>query len=195
MFAGNAVQTSSGQPAWELYQEVSQTPAAMQTVRAALAVAGLRGFTPKVRDATQAYLQSRIDTPDRPATWVRLPKAWWPDAWHGKFRDPVCRLRLALYGHPESGALWDKHLAGILTGLGWVRQDIHPGLWIHRETGAILTVYVDDLMMAAHDRDEARLWGTLEKAVEFGEKATPIAKFLSGEHWFFTADGIATLST
>ena len=96
VFAGNNVQTSNGQPAWELYQEVSQTPAAMQTVRAALAVAGLKGFTPKVRDATQAYLQSRIDTPDRPATWVRLPKAWWPASWHGRFRDPVCRLRLAL---------------------------------------------------------------------------------------------------
>ena len=54
VFAGNNVQTSNGQPAWELYQEVSQTPAAMQTVRATLAVAGLRGFTPKVRDATQA---------------------------------------------------------------------------------------------------------------------------------------------
>ena len=194
VFAGNAVQTSSGQPAWELYQEVSQTPAAMQTVRAALAVAGLRGFTPKVRDATQAYLQSRIDTPDRPATWVRLPKAWWPPSWHGKYRDPVCRLRLALYGHPESGALWDKHLAGILTGLGWVRQEIHPGLWIHRETGAILTVYVDDLMMAAHARDEQRLWATLEKQVEFGEKATPIAKFLGGEHAFHSDNGVATLT-
>ena len=78
VFAGNDVQTSNGQPVWELYQEVSQTPAAMQTVCAALAVAGLKGFTPKVRDATQAYLRSRIDTPDRPATWVRLPKAWWP---------------------------------------------------------------------------------------------------------------------
>ena len=68
VFAGNNVQTSSGQLVWEPYQEVSQTPAAMQTVRAALAVAGLKGFTPKVCNATQVYLQSRIDTPDRPAT-------------------------------------------------------------------------------------------------------------------------------
>ena len=121
--------SSNGQPAWELYQEVSQTPAAMQTVRAALAVAGLKGFTPKVRDATQAYLQSRIDTPDKPATWVRLPKAWWPASWHGLYRDPMCRLRLALYRHPESGALWDKHLSAIFTRLGWVRQEVHPGFW------------------------------------------------------------------
>ena len=194
VFAGNNVQTSSGQPAWELYQEVSQTPAAMQTVRAALAVAGLKGFTPKVRDATQAYLQSRIDTPDRPATWVRLPKAWWPPSWHGRFKDPVCRLRLALYGHPESGALWDKHLSKILKSLGWVRQEGHPGLWLHTATGAILTVYVDDLMMAARLRDEDGLWGALEKVVEFGEQPTPIEKFLGGIHHFATHDGLASLT-
>ena len=108
-------------PAGNLYQMVSQTPAAMQTARAALAVAGLKEITPKVRDATQAYLQSRIDTPDRLATWVRLPKAWSPASWHDRFCDPVCRLRLALYGHPESAAQWDKHLNIILTRLGWVR--------------------------------------------------------------------------
>ena len=94
----------------------------------------------------------------------------------------MCRLRLALYGHPESGALWDKHLSAILTRLGWVRQEVHPGLWLHTATGAILTVYVADLMMAARLRDEAALWGSLEKVVEFGEQPTPIDKFLGGIH-------------
>ena len=42
--------------------------------------------------------------------------------------------------------LWGS---AILTRLGWVRQEVHPGLWLHTATGAILTVYVDDLMMAA----------------------------------------------
>ena len=50
--------------------------------------------------------------------------------------------------------LWGKHLAvlSILTRLGWVRQEVHPGLWLHTATGAILTVYVDDLIMAARLR-------------------------------------------
>ena len=139
-------------------------------------------------------MQSRIDTPDGPATWVRLPKAWWPASWHGRFRDPVCRFRLALYGHPESGALWDKHFSAILTRLGWVRQEVHPGLWLHTATGAILTVYVDDLMMAARLRDEAALWGSLEKVVEFGEQPTPIDKFLGGIHNFYTLDSITSLT-
>ena len=151
------MQTSNGQPAWELYQEVSHTPAAMQTVRAALAVAGLKGFTPKVRDATQEFLQSRIDKPDRPATWGRLPKAWWPASWHRRFRNQVCRFRLALDEHPGWGALWDKNLSVFFTRLGWVRQGVHPGFWLHTATEAFLTVYMDDLMMAARLRDEAAL--------------------------------------
>ena len=137
-------------------------------------------------------MQSRIDTPDRPAAWVRLPKAWWPASWHGRFRDPVCRLRLALYGHLESGALWDKHLSAILTRLGWVRQEVHPGLWLHTANGAILTVYVDDLMMAARLRYEAALWGSLEKVVEFGEQPTSIEKFLGSIRNFYTLDGITS---
>eukprot|EP00972_Heterocapsa_arctica_P096534 14242823-Heterocapsa_arctica.AAC.1 len=37
----------------------------MQIVRAALALAVLRGFEPKVRDAIQAFIQRQINTPDR----------------------------------------------------------------------------------------------------------------------------------
>ena len=106
VFAGNAIQTSSGVPAHEFFQEVSSAPAAMMTVRSLLAASAMRGFTPKVRDAAQAYIQSSIDGPDRLATWIRLPRAWWPAAWFDskgepKLTDPVVRLRKALYGHPR----------------------------------------------------------------------------------------------
>ena len=186
VFAGNNVQTTSGVPAWELYQEVSQAPAAMQTVRAALGIAGLRGMIPKVRDATQAYIQARIDTEGRPETWVRLPRQWWPAEWYNadgapRFADPVIKLRLALFGHPESGAPWDKHLSGILKGLGWRRLHEHPGFWIHKSS-AVMTVYVDDLMMAAPADLEQKLWAELESQVEFGEAAAPLGKFLGGIH-------------
>ena len=70
VFAGNNIQTASDTQAHELFQELSQTPAAMSSVRAALGIAALQGHIHKVRDATQAYIQARIDGPDRPRTWV-----------------------------------------------------------------------------------------------------------------------------
>ena len=200
VFAGNNIQTASGTQAHELFQELSQTPAAMGSVRAALGIAALQGHIPKVRDATQAYIQARIDGPDRPRTWVRLPRQWWPAAWFdasGKplYDDPVVPLVRALYGHPESGALWDAHLGAILTNLGWTRMEVHPGLWLHKKTGAVMAVYVDDLLLAAGKNDEARLWKEIEHHVKFGEPATPISKFLGGHHKVVIEGGVSTLST
>ena len=58
VFAGNNLQIASGTQAHELFQELSQTPAAMGSVRVALGIAALQGHIPKVRDATQAYVFS-----------------------------------------------------------------------------------------------------------------------------------------
>ena len=111
-----------------------------------------------MRDAAQAYIQASIVGPGRPATWVRLPRSMWPPEWLTKdgkpiYSDPVVPLPKVLYGHPESGALWEKHLASILTELKWKKCDSHPGIWIHA-SGAVLAVYVDDLLMVA-PRDQA----------------------------------------
>eukprot|EP00972_Heterocapsa_arctica_P064504 9519572-Heterocapsa_arctica.AAC.1 len=51
-----------------------------------------------------------------------------------------------------------------------------------------MTVYVDDLMMAAPAADEAALWQRLEKD-EFGDPPVAIGKFLGGHHVIRTCDG------
>ena len=50
---------------------------------------------------------------------MRLPKYRWPKGWASKFSDPVVQLVLALYGHPDSGGLWEKHCEDILLSLGF----------------------------------------------------------------------------
>ena len=187
VFAGNAIQTASGCAPHELFQEISSAPAAMASVRAVLGVAALRGWIPRMRDASQAYLQARIDQPGRPRTWVRLPKGWWPKAWFGPsgeplYQDPVCPLQRALYGHPEAGALWEKHLGAVLTSLGWVKVPSHPGTWTHSETSAVLAVYVDDLLLVASEEHQAKLWRDLELQINFDEPAVHIGRFLGAYH-------------
>ena len=93
---------------------------------------------------------------------MRLSRQWWPAAWFdesGKplYDDAVVPLVRALYGHLELGALWDAHLGTILTNLGWNRMEVHPGLWLHKKKGAVMAIYVDDLLLAAGKNDEARL--------------------------------------
>ena len=40
-------------------------------------------------------------------TWLRLPKDRWPKGWKGKCNDPLVPMLLALYGHPDSGGIWE----------------------------------------------------------------------------------------
>ena len=144
VFAGNNIQTASGVAPHELFQKVPSAPAAMASVRATLVVGALRGWRQMMRDAAQAYVQASIVGTGRPATWVQLPRSMWPPEWFTKDRKPVYAdtvvpLLKALYGHPESGALWEKHLASILVTLGWKKCDSHPGIWIHT-SGAVLAI-------------------------------------------------------
>ena len=101
----------------------------------------------------------------------------------------------ALHGHPGSGALWDAHLGAILIDLGWTRMEIHAGLWMHKQTGAVMAVYVDDLLQAAGKHDEARLRKEIEHHIKFGEPAFPISKFLGGHHKVLIEGGVSTLTT
>ena len=115
VFQGSDIMTKSGISAAGLFQEISNAPASFTGVRTLLAIAVLLGFDVTVRDALQAYLQARIDGEDRTQTWIELPKEWLPDEWfydgakrqRPKYKRSVVLRRLALYGHAESGPLWD----------------------------------------------------------------------------------------
>ena len=74
-------------------------------------------------------------------------------------------------------------------------MEVHPGLWLHNMTGAVMTVYVDDLILAAGKNNEARLWKKIEHHVKFGEPATPISKFLGGHHQVMIERGVSNLTT
>ena len=122
----------------------------------------------------------------------------WPPAWFDKdgkpiYADPIVPLLKALYGHPESGALWEKHLSSILITPGWKKCDSHPGIWIHT-SGAVLAVYVDDLLMVAPRDKEEKLWADIAAQVTFDEEQAPIGKFL-GAHHVFKKDGNVTTLT
>ena len=55
-------------------------------------------------------------------------------------------------------------------------------------SGALLAVYVDDLLLGAAANLEMQLWKELASRVGFGDPPEPIAKFL-GAHHRVTKDG------
>ena len=105
VFQGDQVKDENWDSA--IFAELGSSPASMQAGKAVDAYGLLHGHSVQQADAEQAYIQSVLGgTP----TWVRLPRERWPASWVKQgFRDPVCPLRLALYGHPDSGGYWEKH--------------------------------------------------------------------------------------
>ena len=103
VFLGDRVKNQYGEAA--MFQELSSAPAALEAAKFCDAYRMLDGHCVEQSDAEQAYCQAGLTgTP----TWIRLPEHKWPDAWHKLgYKDPVCPLRLALYGHPNSGGMWE----------------------------------------------------------------------------------------
>ena len=113
-----------------MFQDLGSSPATLDASRAVDAYGAAPGHVIEVADAEQAYVQAEMKgTP----TWVCLP----PEQRTGKalkMRRPVCLLKRALYGHPDSGTFWeekcDEHVRSVgfePTGSEW------PSTYFHKE--------------------------------------------------------------
>ena len=68
VFQGNNVRTKSGTSAFELYEEISNSPASFTASRLVLGCAAVKKLRVTFRDALLAYLQAHIDAPNRVST-------------------------------------------------------------------------------------------------------------------------------
>ena len=99
VFMGNQVRDEENNVA--IFNELSSAPATMEAAKAADIYSLLPGHSGQTADGDMAYIQARLEGTE---TWVLLPKHRWPPEWSKRgFTNPVCRLILALYGHPDSG--------------------------------------------------------------------------------------------
>ena len=83
------------------------------------------GYVIQQADAKQAYTQALFQGV---ATWVRLPRNRWPKEWKG-MKDPVVPLKLALYGHPDSGGIWERHCETELKKVGLEAEAVLTDIW------------------------------------------------------------------
>ena len=102
---GNQVKNQHWEAAF--FQDLGNSPASFEASRWADFFGCLPGHSVKLADAIQAYIQAKLKGP---LCWVELPTdAWPPEIQYWKFRRPVVRLDKALYGHPDSGTMWEQH--------------------------------------------------------------------------------------
>ena len=66
--------------------------------------------------------------------------------------DRIFLLERNLYGHPLAGLLWERQFEKILLKHGWEKIPNWESLFVHREKGLSLSLYVDDIKLAGKNK-------------------------------------------
>ena len=98
-------------------------------------------------------------------TWIHLPKSRRPTSWD-KIKDPVCKLKRNLYGHPIAGLIWEKHCQKAIFSCGFKRIPGWECLFVHFQKKLFLSVYVDDFRMAGLSSEIQSMWKLLGQALD-----------------------------
>ena len=83
--------------------------------------------------------------------------------------DPVVPLERNLYGHPLARLLWERQFEKILLKHGWEKIPNWECLFVHREKGLFLSLYVDEIKLAGKKHNIDPMWKVLNKEVDLGE--------------------------
>ena len=119
----------------------------------------------KMEDAHKLLGNPKSECPD---IWIRLPRHKWPKSW-STMEDPVVPFERNLYGHLLARLSWDKHFEKILLKHGWYKIPNWECLFVHREKGLFLSVFVDDIKLAGKKQNLYPMWKLLNKEVDLGE--------------------------
>ena len=98
---------------------------------------------------------------------VGMSRHLWPKSW-SSMEDPVVLLERNLYGHPLAGLSWERQFEKILLKHGWEKVPNWECLFVHREKGLFLSVYVDDIKLAGKKQNINPMWKVLNKKSWFG---------------------------
>ena len=68
-----------------------------------------------------------------------------------------------------AGLLWEKHFEKILLKYVWEKVSNWECLFVHREKGLFLSVYVDDIKLAGKKHNIDPMWKVLNEEADLGE--------------------------
>ena len=94
----------------------------------------------------------------------------------------MCFLRKAIYGYPESGGHWERHLTKAIVALGGEAVPNHPSTFWIPDSKLLLTVYVDDLILSGPSDAHSDFWTKLRAAPINIEDPESLDRFLGRTH-------------
>ena len=80
--------------------------------------------------------------------------------------DPVCPLRLALDGHPDSGRHWEARCAKHLRSVAYTEIDLWRSCFWHEELNLCFVVDVDDFKLAGPANKIQLGWDLIRRGIK-----------------------------
>ena len=159
---------------------MSSRPTTIVSVNCAVAYGILPGHKLTAADAVKAYVQSDLNS--KHPTYIDIPKHLCPKKW-AHLKKPCFRPIKALYGHPEAGGHWERHLEKIVRQLGGKIVPSHPSCFFFEKTRLLLVIYVDDLLLSGPDQEHESFWEALGAQVDI-EPPEELDRYLGRHHIF-----------
>ena len=172
---GDIVKDNSG--SYAVFSEQGSSASQMTAAKIMDITSRLPGCDGQAADAVSAYTQVKMEDAHKllkipksecPDIWIRLPRHKWPKSW-SSMEDPVVPIERNLYGHPLAGLLWERQFEKVLLKHGWEKITNWECLFVHREKGLFLSVYVDDIKLAGKKHNIDPMWKVLNEEVDLGE--------------------------
>ncbi|CEM31453.1 unnamed protein product [Vitrella brassicaformis CCMP3155] len=126
-------------------------------MRAVLAIANQLDVEIHQMDVNTAFLNAPLDKP----VFIECPPGYGRPGY-------IVRLRKALYGLKEAPRAWNITLHNQLLHLGFRRHPKEPCVYLHDNKGIMLSVFVDDILIAS--REEGVTWFKSQLSTVFATK-------------------------
>ena len=175
VFRCDIVKDDSGSNA--VFSEQGSSASQMTAAKVMDIISRLPGCDGQAADAVSAHTQVKMEDAHKlkkkiqnrsVQTFGFVYQHKWPKSW-SSMEGPVVLLERNLYGHPLAGLLWERQFEKILSKHGWEKIPKLECLFVHREKGLFLSVYVDDIKLAGKKQHLDPMWKVLNKEADLGE--------------------------
>ena len=173
---GDTVKDDSG--SYAVFTEQGSSASQMTAAKIMDIFSRLPGCDGQAADAVSAYTQVKMEDAHKLFKKIQNRSVQtFGFVYHdtnGQNRGPVWKTQSFLLkgictGHPLAGLLCKRQFEKILLKHGWEKVPHWECLFVHREQGLFLSVYVDDIKLAGKKQNLDPMWKLLNKEVDLGE--------------------------
>ena len=122
---------------WDTFAPVAK----LSSLRILLAIAAVEDLEIHQMDVITAFLISKLEE----EIYMEQPEGFVKKGVNGK--QLVCRLWKSLYGLKQASRVWNRCIHNYLISIGFKRTYADHCVYINHETGIILALWVDDLII------------------------------------------------